>query len=132
MRKEVLENLKTLFKGEEQVLVAYLFGSQVRNIQTLQSDIDIAVLLSETPQKLLGYYLYLVNRLSKLLGNNVDLIILNTSPPLLKFQVIKYGKVIYSQNEEVRIKFETKAQSEFLDFSIALARYDECLMKILS
>jgi hypothetical protein len=96
---------------------------------TPKSDIDIAVLLSETPKKLLEYYLYLVNRISEILGNNVDLIILNTSPPLLKHQVIKHGKIIYSQNEEARITFEARAQSEYLDFSRAIARYNECFMK---
>jgi hypothetical protein len=43
--------------------------------------------------------------------------------------VIKHGKIIYSQNEEARITFEARAQSEYLDFSRAIARYNECFMK---
>ncbi|MGQ9552419.1 MAG: type VII toxin-antitoxin system MntA family adenylyltransferase antitoxin [Candidatus Bathycorpusculaceae bacterium] len=129
MQKEIPEDLITFFRNEKRVLVAYLFGSQAKKIQTPQSDIDIAVLLSEPLKTLLEYYLHLVNKLSEILGNNVDLIILNTAPPLLKHQVIKHGKIIYSRNEEARITFEARAQSEYLDFSRALARYDECLMK---
>lgn len=129
VQKEIPEDLITFFRSEKRVLVAYLFGSHAKKIQTPQSDIDIAVLLSETPQKLLEYYLHFMNKLSEILGNNVDLIILNTSPPLLKYQVIKYGKIVYSRNEEARVAFEARAQSEYLDFSRAIARYDKCLMK---
>jgi hypothetical protein len=70
-----------------------------------------------------------LDKLSEILENDVDLIILNTSSPLLKYQVIKHGKIIYSQNEEARIIFEVKAQREYLDFSRAIARYKECFMK---
>lgn len=129
VQKETPKDLITFFRSEKRVLVAYLFGSHAKKIHTPQSDIDIAVLLSETPKKLLEYYLYLVNKLSEILGNNVDLIILNTSPPMLKHQVIKHGKTVYSQSEEARITFEARAQSEYLDFGRAIARYNECFMK---
>ena len=129
VQKEIPEDLTIFFRSEKKVSVAYLFGSHAKKTHTPKSDIDIAVLLSETPKKLLEYYLYLANKLSEILGNNVDLIILNTSPPLLKHQVIKHGKIIYSQNEEARITFEARAQSEYLDFGRAIARYNECFMK---
>lgn len=129
MQKEIPEDLRTFLRSEKKVLVAYLFGSHAKKTHTTKSDIDIALLLSETPEKLLEYYLYLVNKLSKILENEVDLIILNTSPPLLKHQVIKHGKILYSRNERARITFEARAQSEYLDFGIAMARYDECFMK---
>lgn len=129
MQSESPEDLTTFFRNEKRVSVAYLFGSYAKEIHTTKSDIDIAVLLSETPKKLLDYYLHLVNKLSKILENEVDLIILNTSPPLLKYQVIKHGKIVYSRNEKARIEFEARTQNEYLDFSRAIARYDECLMK---
>lgn len=129
MQSEPPEDLTTFFRNEKRVSVSYLFGSYAKEIHTTKSDIDIAVLLSETPKKLLDYYLHLVNKLSKILENEVDLIILNTSPPLLKYQVIKHGKIVYSRNEKARIEFEARTQNEYLDFSRAIARYDECLMK---
>lgn len=129
MRDEIPKDLITFLRGEKKVSVAYLFGSYAKKTRTADSDIDIAVLLSETPKKMLEYYLHLVNELSKILGNEVDLIILNASPPVLKYQVIKYGKIIYSRNEGARIAFEARAQSEYLDFGRALTRYNECLIK---
>ena len=129
VRKEVSDDLAAFFRGEKRVLVAYLFGSHAKKTSTAKSDIDIAVFLSETPKELLEYYLHLMNKLSEILGNGVNLIILNASPPLLKHQVIKYGKVLYSRSGEARVTFEARAQSEYLDFSRALERYNECLMK---
>jgi len=128
VRDEILKDLITFLRGEKRVSVAYLFGSYAKKTGTADSDIDIAVLLSETPKKTLEYYLHLVNELSKILGNEVDLIILNASPPLLKHQVIKHGKIVYSRDEGERITFEARAESEYLDFSRALTRYNECLI----
>jgi predicted nucleotidyltransferase len=129
VQKEILEALRKILKSEKKISVAYLFGSHAKKMNTPMSDIDVAILLSETPKKLLEYHLYLVNKLSEILGNNLDLIILNTAPPMLKHQIIKYGKIIYSRDEQERVIFEAKAESEYLDFSRALRRYDEYLIK---
>lgn len=129
MQSEVIEALKRVFESDEKVVAAYLFGSKARGSDIEGSDFDIAVLLSSTPKNLLDYYLHLLNRVSEILGDRVDLIILNTAPPLLKHQVIKWGKTIYTRSERSRILFEASAQCEYLDFKRAMERYDECLIK---
>jgi predicted nucleotidyltransferase len=129
VQKEILEALIRFFRSEEKILVAYLFGSHAKEAGTPMSDVDIALLLSEAPKSLLENYLYLVNKLSDILGDRLDLIILNVAPPLLRHHVIKHGKVIYSRDEKARIIFEARAEGEYLDFSRAMGRYDECLMK---
>ncbi len=131
MLEEILEDLAAFFKREDKVLVAYVFGSFVRGNQTFRSDFDVAVLLSSIPPKMLDYYLHLVDGLSKMLKMDIDLVILNLAPPLLKYQVIKNGLVVYSRDEVSRVKFEAKALSEYLDFSLMIARYDECLIRSL-
>ena len=129
MQDKTTKALETVFNKENKVLIAYLFGSHAKGVQTTKSDIDIAILLSETLQKMLEYYLHLINVLSNVLNNEVDLIILNKAPPLLKHQIIKHGKLVYCKDEKARIEFEARAQDEYLDFSIAIARYDNCLIK---
>lgn len=129
LQNKTTKTLETVFNKENKVLIAYLFGSYARGVETTKSDIDIAILLSENPPKMLEYYLHLINELSKVLNNEVDLIILNTAPPLLKHQIIKHGKLVYCKDEKARIEFETRTHGEYLDFSIAIARYDKCLIK---
>ncbi|MEM1944772.1 MAG: nucleotidyltransferase domain-containing protein [Nitrososphaerota archaeon] len=129
MYTSVRDGLIRLFEAETDVLAAYLFGSHSRGSPTFESDLDIAVLLRETPQKLLDHFLHLLNKLSEVLGDKVDLVILNTAPPLLKYQIIRWGRPIYSRDERARTLFEARTTSEYLDFSRAIKRYDECLMK---
>lgn len=80
-------------------MLAYLFGSLARGNDARQSDVDIAVLLERLPGDLLGFTLTLIDELSAALGDRVDLVLLNESPPLLRHQVIKHGLVIYSKSE---------------------------------
>jgi predicted nucleotidyltransferase len=123
------EALSRFFEGEHEVLVAYLFGSSARGFSSLESDVDIAVLLATAAGGLLDAYLRLVDGLSQVLGDRLDLVILNAAPPLLKYQVIKHGKVVFCRDERARVAFEARAMSEYLDLAIALRRYDECLLR---
>ena len=127
--EDKVKKLAMLFESEKRVLVAYLFGSYARGLETPRSDVDIAVLLSEVPERPLEYYLYLERELAKVLEMDVDLVFLNEAPPLLKYQVIKYGRLLFSRDERVRVMFEAKSLCEYLDFSRVLRRYDECFMR---
>lgn len=129
MLEEAIKELGKLFENEENVLSAYLFGFYLRGDQTSKSDIDIAILLYEVPNKPLEYYLHLINMLTEMLGDGVDLTILNLAPPLLKFQIIKNGKVIYRRSDRSRINFEAKSTCEYLNFRRAMERYNECMIK---
>ena len=120
------------FEEDPRIQVAYLYGSRSKGNQTTLSDIDIAVLLSELPENMLDYHLDLMDRISKVMGDDVDLVILNTAPPLLRYQVIKHGTVLYSREEKTRVEFEAKATGEYLDFSRRRKRYDEGLMEEIS
>ena len=125
----VFDRLMKVFGDESLVVVAYLFGSKSRGVETSESDIDIAILLSEPPENMLDFYLNLIDKLSKILGDSIDLIVLNTAPPLLRHQVIKYGKIIYSRDWRARVEFEARAEKEYMDFNRSRERYDESLLK---
>jgi len=128
---EKVEELERFFEGQDEVLVAYVFGSHARGTHVLESDVDVAVFLSKLPKDLLNYVLELISKLTDILGDKVDLIILNIAPPTLKYQVIKHGKIIYCRNETARVLFESRSVDEYLDFKRILERYDKCLIKKL-
>mgnify|MGYP001038565520 CR=1 FL=1 len=127
-----VRGLVEVFRDEGPVLVVYLFGSKSRGEQTSQSDTDIAVLLSKLPDKLLDFYLRLIDKLSKVLGDSIDLIFLNTVAPLLQHQVIKYGRIIYCRDEKARVEFEARAEKEYMDFNRSRERYNEALIEEVS
>ncbi len=132
MSNSQTSKLTEIFRGDERTIVAYLFGSKSRGLQTPESDTDVAVLLSNLPTDMLAYYLDLIDKLSKAMDGSVDLVLLNTASPLLKHQVIKYGRVLYSRDEVARVEFEVKATKEYLDFTLRSDEYDEALMEELS
>jgi len=114
-----IENKITKYIKGRNVLAGYLFGSQAEGRRTGLSDIDIAVLLPENIPRDNYFDLRLqmtLDLMEILHENDIDVIILNETPPLLKYQVIVKGKVLYCRDELARNSFEVRAILEYLDF----------------
>ena len=102
-------------KGAE---VAYLFGSRAEGREQPDSDYDLAVLWPEPFDPLEGFALAarMEPELTTLCGGKVDLVFLNQASPLLTFEVIRHGKVLYSRDEEKRIRRELRARAAYEDY----------------
>lgn len=120
-KREVKKTLNNFFKDREEVLLAYLFGSVAEDKQNKFSDLDIAVLveadnLEKLDEQPFGYQASIGTELMGLLHtNDVDVVILNRATPLLAHEVVKYGEVIFSRNEDTRIEFEIRIRHRYLD-----------------
>jgi uncharacterized protein YutE (UPF0331/DUF86 family)/predicted nucleotidyltransferase len=114
------------------VNAAYLAGSlSTRTSFGHLSDVDIAILLMEQikSDQFLDYQLYFFSELAKRLeSDSIDVVILNQASLLLKLQVIKYGQILFSRDEKLRVSFETKAFMDYLDFK----KFDEIQNQALS
>ncbi len=121
---EKQSRLNQLFT-QSPVNAAYLAGSlSTRTTFGHLSDVDIAILLMEQikSDQFLDYQLYFFSELAKRLeSDNIDVMILNQASLLLKLQVIKYGQILFSRDEKLRVAFETKAVMDYLDFK----KFDE-------
>jgi len=112
--KDKIEIISDLLASLPEVEFAYLFGSQVSGRTGTLSDIDIAVCVDVQEDRLL-YRLKLLERLQCLVGHvPVDLVVLNDAPPVLKYEVVKYGRVL-KENKDARVIFESRTLSEYLD-----------------
>ena len=89
--------LTSLFNASD-VVLAYLFGSEAKGTANRESDIDIAVLLSDQVSET-EYGQRVVDLNTELIGifqrDAIDVALLNNAPPLLAFQVVRHGVVIY-------------------------------------
>lgn len=102
-----LKKLNSLFEPEE-VLLAYLFGSLAE--KESGEDVDLAVL----PAK--DNFADLRSKLCEVLGTErLDLVNLKTASPLLRFEVIKSGRLIYKRDDEVENAFEMATMREYKD-----------------
>lgn len=107
------------FKGMDEVSALYIFGSFAKSKKTGESDIDIAVIVDESKLKkrdfeLLKKKYYAASPTFSM--RSVDIVILNTAPPFLKYQVLKTGRVLFDRNRKLRVKFTERAITEYLDY----------------
>jgi predicted nucleotidyltransferase len=69
------------------------------------------------------FQLKLIGELTALLKtNNVDLVALNDSPLLLTYNAIRDG-IILKSDEPVRVRFETRIMSRYLDEQYHIKRH---------
>ena len=104
-----------------QVNTVYLFGSQATGKADKNSDYDFAVLLDKkVPVKEYGWKLvYLTEEFMRLMNpNKVDVVIMNEPKItyLLKFNIVKEGKVLYDINKEERVIMEVEAMRNWFDW----------------
>ncbi|MFZ3385228.1 MAG: nucleotidyltransferase domain-containing protein [Candidatus Methanoperedens sp.] len=128
------KELTEYFSSKDSVILAYLFGSTVRDDAGRLSDVDIGVLVDENLSKkdrfdlelkLMGDIAILINK------NKIDLIVLNEAPLLLAYNIIKDG-IILKSSETARVNFETKILSMYLDEKYYIKRHTEETLKMIA
>ncbi|MEA2089537.1 MAG: nucleotidyltransferase domain-containing protein [Thermoproteota archaeon] len=124
-----LRELRRFFRREEPVVVAYLFGSVAKGAAGRLSDVDVAVFLSKGYDLTLDYRLYLMGELAAIIGRKTDVVVLNEAPPLLRYEVIKCGKILYCKDEYHRVAFEERTLDEYLDMGRIEKEYFKCLLQ---
>ena len=108
----------------EGVVCAYLFGSRARNQGRPDSDVDLGVLFERTPPPTLaGGSIALAGDIEAALGLPVDLVVLNAAPVDLVHRVLRDGILLLERDPVERIRFETKARSEYFDLKPYLDEY---------
>jgi predicted nucleotidyltransferase len=122
-RSDILSVLRTALAQREEVLDAYVFGSEARGTSASHSDIDIAVyvdpLALERPG--FGYDAELSAALmSALRTNGVDVVVLNGAPPLLYHRVLRDGERLLSRDLRATTTREGRALSRYCDYRAQL------------
>lgn len=129
-RKKIVEILKELarkFENNFDIRLIYIFGSFNSERMVPQSDLDIAILFGEGHD---SYTLFRFAELFKLellpkIQRKIDITILNLANPLLKYEVLKGGRIVFSKNEELSFKFERRAYQEYEDYCYLQKYYYE-------
>jgi len=132
MKKLKFQKLAQYFSRKREVKFAYLFGSYTKDNTCPLSDVDIAVYLDDKikEDERFNFRLESMAQVSKLLKReDIDLIILNDSEISLAYEVIYYGKPIYSRDELKRIRFEARAMSLYFDRKYYYDRHAKLLVE---
>ncbi len=100
--KSSLEKLTPIFEREG-VILAYLFGSLAKTGEVggrEPHDVDLALLTEEKPAWKLWDEIAEALRTERL-----DIVDLRTAAPVLLFEIIRSGRLIYSSDEAARERF---------------------------
>lgn len=125
------KKLISFLQKQDYIKSAYLFGSAAKGRIGKLSDVDIGVLVDESLVKedLLNLKLNLMSEITSILGTDkIDLTVMNNAPLLLKYNIIKHGKILKSCEHE-RINFESNVLSEYLDKQYFIKRHTENTIK---
>jgi len=93
----------------------YLFGSAARGTSHPNSDIDIAFLPSFKCNPLEVFEMS--NRLSEVLGKDVDLIDLRNASTVMAKEVLRSGKLIAENDPSHRMQFEMRTLADYARLS---------------
>ena len=96
------------------IRLAVVFGSVARERSRRDSDVDIGVLLDENGPDIAQA---LEVDLSRALRRTVDLIVLNTAPPLLRFEVAREGEVLFARDPYDWTDFKARAMVDWWDWA---------------
>ena len=101
-----------------EVLAVYIFGSVASGRARPDSDVDVAVLVSDKVMRAdpWKYRLELGSALMHVLRrDDVDLILLNEAPPLLAHRVLSKGKLVLERSASARVAFQVRTVNRYLD-----------------
>ena len=123
-----LVSLRAYLAKQDDVALAYLFGSRASDHFTLESDYDIAVLTR--PPSPAGRRYQLASELSAVLGGApVDLLVMNHAPVELTYAVVAHGSRLFERDVATRVKFEASVMSRYADFVYTLREQRTDLMR---
>ena len=106
--EDVVAQLPSLL-AREGVLLAYLFGSLVEGRPA--NDVDVALLMAEDRP---AYRLR--EAITERLGTErVDVVDLRRASPVLRFEVISTGRLLYAADGDVQLAFELAAIRQYQD-----------------
>ena len=95
------------------VRLAVLFGSAARGESGPNSDLDIGVLFEAGRESTAG----LEVALGRAAGRRLDLVRLDTAPPLLRFEIARDGRVLLERAPHAWADFRARAMTDWWDWA---------------
>ena len=121
-RDQKIQQLKEYFEKREDVVMAFLFGSQASGRIHKESDWDVAVYV--TPDRYgeleisrdIPYTKEIWNDVERIVKTNVDLLVLNRARPPLVFSVLNHGVSLVIKDRLLYVRLLLKTHYEAVDF----------------
>lgn len=116
----------------DDVVAFYLFGSAARNDLQPLSDIDFAVLLSDslTRERIEELRFSLTGLITETLATEeFDLVILNTAPIRFSHAVFREGLLLFVKDKNQLVDFRERNTLRYLDFSYYRKEFNKVFLE---
>jgi len=123
-------SLQAICLSYEEIVAAYVFGSQATGEAGPHSDVDVAVLLYEASEQNFDSLQFIID-LEHSLEQNVDLVVLNHSGEPIKHQVRRDGRVVFDRDPKRRKHWQRMSTKFYQDFLHLHAIYMKGMKKSL-
>jgi predicted nucleotidyltransferase len=110
--QESISKIIEFFSKNDEILLAFLFGSFIENRITDESDVDLAILFRKPNA---SYIIEIKNSISEITGKDTDIVILNSASPIIKMQALKRGILLKKVNDSVYNEFFLRTLKEYDD-----------------
>lgn len=124
---KIQERIARALEPRDEILDAYLFGSQARGEAGALSDIDVAVYIDDrcASHGAYGHEADLITHLMReLRTNDIDVVVLNRAPPLLYHRVLRDGQLLLSRDLQATTTRGGRALSRYFDFVPQMKKMD--------
>ena len=113
------------------ICALYVFGSTATGRGwKREKDLDIAVYFSPERFKVVEGE-EIAEGMERAFEIKVDVVILNIASPLMRYEVFKNGKLVYSSDESRRVDFEVKSLLEFYDLELLRKRFVQDMKRLI-
>lgn len=125
---DALDDLTRAVAAEADVQLAVVFGSAAKSTLRRKSDIDIGVMGVRSTARLRT----LAVTLARIAGREVDLVQLETAPPLLRFEIARDGAVVLQRAPHLWSGFQTRAMVDWWEWAPFARRFATAAMTRLT
>ena len=115
--QESIDKIQHYFREKSNIAALYLFGSTAQDKAEGHSDLDVAVMFGTYVAEKDGLdFLGYIADMEGIAVKQVDIVCFNTADPLLKHQILKYGKLLIDNDPESRVRLMVKAMADYEDY----------------
>lgn len=104
----------------------YVYGSEAASRTGPKSDVDLAALTERVPGGM--ELMDLRARLEAAVGRDVDLVFLGQASPIVAWQVLRHGKLVYESNSRRRAQLEIRTITAYADLKRSRAPVERALI----
>jgi uncharacterized protein len=111
---DLVDRLRSRIAALPAVRLAVLFGSAARGEAGPRSDVDLGVLLDPDTSDL---RLQVGAELGRAAEREVDVIFLDSAPPLLRFEISRDGVLLFEKEDGLWTDFKVRAMVDWWDWA---------------